>query len=103
MPDPLSAAQAATDPTPQQIPSGQPAPFKMMPVVSSTLQLVGYDPRAEQLHVQFKSGPYTYIHDEVPPQMFTGLLNAKSKGLFYANEIKGKFKYTKQKPIPPQL
>jgi hypothetical protein len=77
--------------------------LRMMPVGSSTLKLVGYDQRAGDLHIQFKSGPMTYIYHQVPAKNFGELLSAKSKGLYHANQIKGKFKFSKQKPVPPQL
>jgi hypothetical protein len=45
-------------PSPQTIhqDTQNPGPVNMTPVSSSTIKLVGYDPRGQELHIQFKSG-----------------------------------------------
>jgi len=90
---------------PQRLPTRpQPPPFRMMPVQSSDLHMVGYDAIKGDLHVQFKSGPDQYVYHGVKPETFEGLMKARSKGLFHANEIKAKdYKFDKVKPIPPKL
>jgi KTSC domain len=82
-----------------------PSSPKMMPVKSSTIALVGYDPKGQTLHIQFKSGPTTYVYSGVDHGTFSAFMNAKSKGLFHSKNIKGtkKFPFTKVKPTPPQL
>lgn len=82
-----------------------PSPPKMMPVQSSTIKLVGYDPRGQTLHIQFKSGPTIYRYQNVDSGTFSAFMNAKSKGLFHSKNIKGnkKFPFTKVKPTHPQL
>lgn len=94
-------------PTPQEVhqEAQHPSPPKMMPVKSSTIALVGYDPRGQTLHIQFKSGPATYRYQNVDSGTFAAFMNAKSKGLFHSKNIKGnkKFPFTKVKPTPPQL
>lgn len=92
-------------PSPQEVhqEAQHPSPPRMMPVMSSTIKLVGYDPKGQTLHIQFKSGPQTYVYSGVSSKTFSEFMNAKSKGLFHSNEIKGKYKYSKIKPVPPQL
>lgn len=78
---------------------------KMMPVNSSNVHLVGYDPEAQEMHVTFKDGPMVYIHSGVDSGTFSSFMNAKSKGLFYSKQFKGnsKFPFKKTRPTPPQL
>jgi hypothetical protein len=115
---PAAAPQAQGPLTPEQVagqqqtgpqqPMGRsaPTPPRMTPVNSSTVKMVGYDQNAGEMHVQFKSGAYTYVHSGVDPQTFMSFLNSKSKGLFYANTFKGetkKYPFRKVKPTPPLL
>lgn len=76
---------------------------KMTPVSSSTVHMVGYDPKEQELHVQFKSGPEIYVYSDFPAKKFGDFMNAGSKGLYHANEIKRHYAYTKKRPVPPQL
>jgi hypothetical protein len=78
---------------------------KMIPFPkSSTVHSAGYDPKTQQLHVQYKGGTFKYVFDGVPESVYQGLLNAPSKGQFNANHIKPNFKkFSKVRPIPPQL
>lgn len=76
---------------------------KMLPVPSSTVELAGYDPDSQELHLKFKSGPMTYVYSGFPPGKFHEFMGSKSKGLFHANQIKDKYKFSKVKPVPPQL
>ncbi len=67
--------------------------MNMIPVVSSNLSAVGYDPASRTLRVQFKSGCYDY--SGVPESIYSGLLNAGSKGEYHAAYIKTSFPYKK--------
>ena len=54
-------------------------PVQMQPVESAALTSVGYDPQAQELHVQFKSGGQ-YAYSGVTPQQHQQLVGAPSIG-----------------------
>lgn len=56
---------------------------------SSFLQKIKYDPAAFQLTVTMKNGA-EYVHFQVFPATVDAMIQAPSKGKFYASEIKGK-------------
>jgi len=51
----------------------------LIPVESSMVHAVGYDPQTRRLEVVFTSGR-VYCYEDVPPEVFQGLLEAESKG-----------------------
>ena len=63
-----------------------------VPVVSSNLRSVGYDPLAGILEVEFYGGE-VYHYYGVPDQVYQGLLSAASKGGFLAAYVKGVYRY----------
>jgi len=59
-----------------------------IPVTSSVLASVGYDPDNATLELEFQSGRvYTYFN--IPLSLYQGLLNAESKGKFFCRFIRG--------------
>src|SRR5262245_64035353 len=54
---------------------------KLVPVESSMIQAVGYDPKTRILEVVFNSGQ-TYCYDDVPPEVHQALMAADSKGQY---------------------
>lgn len=70
--------------------------MQMVPVVSSNLKAVGYDPLSHELRIQFDSG--TWIYPNVPQQIFDALMQAPSKGKFLHSAIKPRYPGTK---VPP--
>jgi hypothetical protein len=52
---------------------------KLVPVESSMIQAVGYDPKTRILEVVFNSGQ-TYCYEDVPPEVHQELMAADSKG-----------------------
>ena len=58
----------------------------MVRVSSSNLVAAGYDPANRELTIQFHNGVYTYLG--VPRSVYTGLLNAASKGSYHHRVIK---------------
>lgn len=65
-----------------------------IPVSSSNLSAVSYDPATQTLYVKFhSSGAYAY-HD-VPPSVHSGLMNATSHGQYHAAFIKNNYRYSK--------
>lgn len=62
----------------------------MIPVRSSAIAAVGYDPGTRTLRVQFhKSGMYTY--HGVPQQVYDNFIRASSVGRYYDQFIKGRY------------
>jgi hypothetical protein len=64
----------------------------MVPVESTSIQLVGYDEDARELYVQFRRGR-TYVYFDVRPSAYTALLEAPSKGRYLNFEIKPYHQY----------
>ena len=65
--------------------------MKMIKVVSSNVVAIGYE--NNQLFVDYKSG--SYVYDNVPEEIFAGLLAAESKGKYMWAKVKGKYDYYK--------
>ena len=63
-------------------------------VISSNLKSIGYDEESKVLEIEFKSGG-TYQYYSVPPQIFTNLSSAPSKGKFFHSHIKDVFSFKK--------
>lgn len=79
------------------------APIKTwIPVTSSNLEAVWYDPEEEILKIRFnpqdsqgqRGGVRSYAYSMVPMPVFLGLLNAASKGQYHAKHIKWNYPYT---------
>ena len=64
----------------------------MVPVESTSIQLVGYDEDARELYVQFRRGR-TYVYFGVPAEAYAALLEAPSKGRYLNFEIKPYHQY----------
>ncbi len=73
----------------------------MIPVTSSNLASVGYDPTIREMRVQFKSGALHY-HVEVPPEEHSALMAAESHGKRYNSHIKNVYTSRKMGGMPPQ-
>jgi hypothetical protein len=63
-----------------------------IPVSSSDIRSVGYDPSSSTLEVEFVSGGI-YHYFDVPEHLYHGLLNAPSKGRFLHQYIKFNYRY----------
>lgn len=64
--------------------------MKLQPVKSSNIKAVGYDPDAQRLVVEFHTGK-KYVYSDVPPEVHQNLMSAKSIGLFFGLNIRGKY------------
>lgn len=53
--------------------------MELIKVDSSMIYAVAYDPDAQELEVVFNSGG-VYRYEDVPPEIYKGLLDAESKG-----------------------
>ena len=65
-----------------------------IPVKSSNIEAIAYDPSKKILSVKFhKSGIYHY--EDVPELMYREMLEAESAGKYFSEYIKGIFDYKK--------
>ncbi len=58
-----------------------------IPVSSSNVASVGYDPSSSILEIEFNNGSI-YQYSGVPEHVYTGLVNASSKGEYLDQNIK---------------
>lgn len=65
-----------------------------MPVNSSTINTVGYNPDTQELHVKFH-GSGTYVYHNVPEETHKAFMASDSKGKFLHNNIKGVHEHRK--------
>lgn len=83
----------------------------MIPVNSTSVHAIGYDPETSQMHVIYKSAvntnnpsEYKYVFEGVPADIYSEFLNSKSKGRFNGAVIKPRFKkFSKVRRTPPQV
>lgn len=62
----------------------------MIYVNSSSIRAVDYE--NGHLYVQFHTSPEIYDHPGVPYSVFTGLMQATSKGTYYNRHIRGRYR-----------
>jgi hypothetical protein len=62
---------------------------EMTHVTSTAIRAVGYDDGT--LRVEFHSGKI-YDHPNVPYSVYAGLMEATSKGRYYSNHIRGRYR-----------
>src|SRR4030095_9787270 len=75
---------------------------KLVPVESSMIQAVGYDPETRILEVVFNSGQ-TYCYEDVPPEVHQALMAADSKGQYMRAAIIGvypDYRHGRSAPAP---
>jgi hypothetical protein len=60
-----------------------------IPAVSSNVQAYAYDYEGLRLFIRFKNGS-SYAYDDVPQNVWDGLLRAGSKGRYVWEAIRGK-------------
>lgn len=66
---------------------------EMVPVRSSTLESIGYDPETRELHVRFARAAVTYVYLDVERSVFQSFLGAESKGQFFHEQVKDSYSY----------
>jgi hypothetical protein len=64
------------------------------PVTSSTIESVGYDALTAVLEVEFQGG-CLYQYFMVPSSVHDGLMKAGSKGRFYGEFVRSRYRYVK--------
>lgn len=75
-----------------------------IPVESSQIKSIGYDPSTKTLEVEFhargeKYPESVYHYHEVSPETHANLMKAESKGSHLGKFVKGKHRFTKISPI----
>jgi len=65
-----------------------------IPVVSSNIASIGYDPESLILEVEFLNGS-VYQYFDVPQQVYIDFINAESKGRFLWQYIRDVYEYTR--------
>ena len=66
--------------------------MRRVPLQSSLLAWVDYDPGRRLLAVQFRSGDQ-YRFFDVPPHCFEALLQAPSQGQYFHSSVRNRFPY----------
>ena len=66
--------------------------MRRFPILSTTLQAVGYDHRTCVLEAEFRTGEI-YRYYLVPRSGFEGLMRADSKGSYFNRKIRDRFRY----------
>jgi len=64
--------------------------MRMIPVRSSAIAAVGYDSRTGRMKITFMQG-HTYDFCGVPQHVYDGLMQARSKGTYYNEQIKDRY------------
>jgi hypothetical protein len=64
----------------------------LVPVQSSAIAAVGYNPFTGTLAVLFHTSPTIYTHPGVPFAVYLGLLHADSMGAYYNRVIRGRYR-----------
>ena len=62
-------------------------PLQLTPVLSSTLEAVGYDEKMEIMDVKFRKGGRVERFFNVGHLVFRGLMGAKSMGQYFSKNI----------------
>lgn len=65
----------------------------MTSVESTSLEAVGYDADARELHVRFSSSGKTYVYYAVEEPVYRELMQAESKGAYVNRRIKPRYRY----------
>ncbi len=63
-------------------------------ISSSSIVSVGYDPATETLEIEFNSGA-VYQYYNVSQSIYEELMEASSKGKFFAYQVKNFFPYSR--------
>ena len=59
---------------------------------STVIRLISYDATSELLSVTFVSGR-AYAYETVPAELFEDFLRAPSKGVFFNENIRGRYRF----------
>jgi hypothetical protein len=65
--------------------------MSLQPVNSSAIAAVGYNPLTRMLAVRFHTSATVYMHPGVPWSVYRGLMSAASMGVYYNQNIRGRY------------
>jgi uncharacterized protein len=68
--------------------------MKRQHVESSNIGSIGYDERSQTLEIEFLNGG-VYQYFDVPANIYNSLMSAASHGQYFAQHIKGHYRYIK--------
>ena len=68
--------------------------MERIPVDSSNINSVGYDPQSETLEIEFHSGGI-YQYSGVPEHVYEQMIEASSKGQFFHAYIRDQYPYSR--------
>ena len=77
-------------------------PITMVPVVSSNIHSVGFNNKKKELIVEFKVHS-RYSYKDVAPEVYDAMLQAESKGKYFAEFVRGKYEALCIKQKPPKV
>ncbi len=60
--------------------------MRRLPVNSTTIASVGYDPATRELAIEFRHTRDLYLYFDVPPEEYSAFMAAESKGS-YLNQV----------------
>lgn len=66
----------------------------MIPVTSSNIEAIGFDPETKTMSIRFKGGN-TYHYTDVEKDAHQALVGAASVGGHFHEHVKNKYKFTK--------
>ena len=66
--------------------------MERLPVYSSAIQSIGYDPEQQLLEIEFQRGA-VYRYYDVPPEIHQALITAESIGRYYEAEVRGSYRF----------
>lgn len=66
--------------------------LRVSEVESSSIRAIGYDPEKYEVWVEFLTRPGPYVYFGVPPEVYSELKEAESKG-GYVNEVIKQYPY----------
>ncbi len=73
--------------------------MQLVTIESRTIHAVGYGKEKHLLEIIFNNGGiYQYVN--VPPEIYEGLLNAESKGHYFAENIRNVYQWWELKDAP---
>jgi hypothetical protein len=68
--------------------------MKRTSVSSGNIASVGYDAKMSIMEVEFTTGD-VYKYYDVPVDVYRGLMDAESKGVYLYSNVKSKYQYSK--------
>ena len=62
-----------------------------VPILSTNILSAGYDPEKRVMEIAFRGG--VYVYEDVPQEVFDGLVKSSSAGQFFNDNIRFGYRY----------